>query len=103
DLHTSLLIHLAYPTLPSFDLYYKDSNHSMKLGNLLYSLTPRQDRPIIILSVGTDRSTVDSLGPFVGSYLKDHCKPQSIKIYGTRSEEQTSELQSRFDLVSRLL
>jgi len=67
-------------------IYYKDSNHSMKLGNLLYSLTPRQDRPIIILSVGTDRSTGDSLGPFVGSYLKDHCKPQSIKIYGTLDE-----------------
>src|SRR5699024_11649751 len=34
---------------------------------------------------------------------KDHCLVHSSSIYQRRSEEHTSELQSRFDLVCRLL
>ncbi|HEX2954359.1 MAG TPA: spore protease YyaC [Bacillota bacterium] len=38
--------------------------------------------PIVILCIGTDRSTGDSLGPLVGSRLKDIGHPM-IKVYGT--------------------
>lgn len=39
-------------------------------------------RPIVILCIGTDRSTGDSLGPLVGSHLKELVHPM-IRVYGT--------------------
>lgn len=38
--------------------------------------------PLVILCIGTDRSTGDSLGPLVGSRLKTLSSP-SLKVYGT--------------------
>ncbi|PZE19078.1 spore protease YyaC [Paenibacillus xerothermodurans] len=40
------------------------------------------DRPIIIVCVGTDRSTGDALGPLVGSHLKKYSL-DSLNLYGT--------------------
>lgn len=40
------------------------------------------NRPIVILCIGTDRSTGDSLGPIVGYKLK-HLSVDNIYIYGT--------------------
>src|SRR5699024_12036753 len=37
------------------------------------------------------------------SYLPHNCPKRAVIYTGTRSEEHTSELQSRFDLVCRLL
>lgn len=39
-------------------------------------------RPIIILCIGTDRSTGDSLGPIIGYKLK-HLSVKNIYVYGT--------------------
>ena len=39
-------------------------------------------RPIVILCIGTDRSTGDSLGPLVGSRLKELDHPM-IRVFGT--------------------
>lgn len=39
------------------------------------------ERPIILLCIGTDRSTGDSLGPIVGERLKFLCR-KNIYIYG---------------------
>jgi len=41
-----------------------------------------QNTPLVILCIGTDRSTGDSLGPLVGSSLETLCSP-SLKVYGT--------------------
>lgn len=50
---------------------------------LLKELSPIiNTRPIIILCIGTDRSTGDSLGPLVGYKLK-HLSTSSIYVYGT--------------------
>lgn len=38
--------------------------------------------PIVVLCIGTDRSTGDSLGPLVGSRLRDIAHPM-IRVYGT--------------------
>lgn len=43
------------------------------------------DKEIIIVCVGTDRSTGDSLGPLVGSYLSE-CKLKAIRVFGTIDE-----------------
>ncbi|NLC53066.1 MAG: spore protease YyaC [Firmicutes bacterium] len=37
---------------------------------------------LVLLCIGTDRSTGDSLGPLVGTKVKDHLPPQ-VKVYGT--------------------
>lgn len=40
------------------------------------------NKEIIVVCIGTDRSTGDSLGPLVGSFLSD-LNLKNIKIYGT--------------------
>ncbi len=40
------------------------------------------ERPIIVMCIGTDRSTGDSLGPLVGDMLRKYKTP-SVHIYGT--------------------
>jgi putative sporulation protein YyaC len=42
-------------------------------------------RPIVFVCIGTDRSTGDSLGPLVGTFLEEK-KPQSFFVYGTLDE-----------------
>ncbi|WP_294154071.1 spore protease YyaC [uncultured Clostridium sp.] len=50
---------------------------------LLKELSPIiNTRPIIVLCIGTDRSTGDSLGPLVGYKLK-HLATSNIYVYGT--------------------
>lgn len=51
---------------------------------LLKELTPilAQNRPIIFVCIGTDRSTGDSLGPLVGYKLR-YLSKNNIHIYGT--------------------
>lgn len=39
-------------------------------------------RPIVILCIGTDRSTGDSLGPLVGSRLQELAHPM-VRVFGT--------------------
>ncbi|TYS60493.1 spore protease YyaC [Sutcliffiella horikoshii] len=45
-------------------------------------LKPHLGKEIIVVCVGTDRSTGDSLGPFVGSHLEKR-KLKTIQVYGT--------------------
>ncbi|MCL6590128.1 MAG: spore protease YyaC [Firmicutes bacterium] len=59
-------------------------------ANLKYFLTQFYNpaSPLIILCIGTDRSTGDSLGPLIGSKLKSSrlCSHQNIIVYGTLDE-----------------
>jgi putative sporulation protein YyaC len=57
-------------------------NLSMELLKFL----PRQSgRPIVFVCIGTDRSTGDSLGPLVGSFLEEK-DLSSFHVYGTLDE-----------------
>ena len=53
-------------------------------NHLLNELKPilSQNRPIIFICIGTDRSTGDSLGPLVG-YKLQFLNKSNIHIYGT--------------------
>jgi putative sporulation protein YyaC len=53
---------------------------SDRLSLILGQIPPQQ--PIIVVCVGTDRSTGDSLGPLVGTYLQRHTL-SGIHLYGT--------------------
>ena len=53
-------------------VYYLEDQAAWKVANALEQLLEekrKKHQPIIILCIGTDRSTGDSLGPLVGSFL----------------------------------
>lgn len=55
-----------------------------QLVSYLMTLDPQLDRPIVIVNIGTDRSTGDSLGPLVGSFLKEKQRLMpDMYVYGT--------------------
>jgi len=56
---------------------------SQKVEQLIETLP--QERRIVIVCVGTDRSTGDSLGPLVGTALARECSPL-FDLYGTLEE-----------------
>ncbi|WP_114571974.1 spore protease YyaC [Exiguobacterium flavidum] len=47
--------------------------------------TEELERPIVLVCIGSDRSTGDSLGPLVGTFLESH-HPNHIHVYGTLSK-----------------
>ena len=62
----------------SFSSYIKIKDYLLRELNPIIA----QNRPIIFICIGTDRSTGDSLGPLVGYKLK-HLSKNNIHIYGT--------------------
>jgi putative sporulation protein YyaC len=52
---------------------------------LLKFLPRASQRPIVFVCIGTDRSTGDSLGPLVGSFLEEK-DVSSFHVYGTLDE-----------------
>jgi len=63
---------------------YTPANVSAILVNRLSSMLEHvpDDRPIVIVCVGTDRSTGDSLGPLIGTSLVKYNSPH-FSLYGT--------------------
>src|SRR5699024_12125604 len=59
--------------------------------------------PVEVPLVGGVAETVRALLPRLRTHKKRRHLDESMKHYTKRSEEHTSELQSRFDLVCRLL
>jgi len=55
------------------------------LSNLVAELNPAGRRQGVLLSIGTDRSTGDSLGPLVGSRVSE-LAPGLIPVFGTLEE-----------------
>lgn len=67
-------------------ILHDDLQASESLAEELLSAIPEaMDRPIVFVCIGTDRSTGDSLGPLVGTMLKER-KPKSFFVYGTLEE-----------------
>ena len=63
------------------NLTYKAAD---QLTSYLMTLNPQLDQPIVVVNIGTDRSTGDSLGPLVGSFLKEKQHLMSeVYLYGT--------------------
>lgn len=52
------------------------------LAVLLCELNPRGNRQTVVLAIGTDRSTGDSLGPLVGTRINE-LAPGLLPVYGT--------------------
>lgn len=60
--------------------------HSAIVHRLLFHLSQATEgQPVIVVCIGTDRSTGDSLGPLVGTSLSRY-KSHLFRIYGTLDE-----------------
>jgi len=55
---------------------------AMALKELLVNLNYQNDRPLVVLAIGTDRSTGDSLGPLVGNNL-ERAGLKTLYVHGT--------------------
>ncbi|MFD2923839.1 spore protease YyaC [Halobacillus naozhouensis] len=62
-------------------VHVDDPNMSEQLSHYLLESLPK-DKQVIIACIGTDRSTGDSLGPLIGSMLRDHSL-RTFHVYGT--------------------
>lgn len=71
-------------SLPPFKVEYRNENAVEQLAQHLahrFRMKP-YDLDIVILCIGTDRSTGDALGPLIGSKLKSQYTP-FLHVYGT--------------------
>jgi len=72
-----------------FQCHFEEPNAIHKLSDrfahLLHCLNPGLLREIVIVGVGTDRSTGDCLGPLVGSKLSEG-RVKHLTVYGTLDE-----------------
>ncbi|KKM11581.1 sporulation protein [Clostridiales bacterium PH28_bin88] len=67
----------------------------------LQELNPTGSRPVVVVAIGTDRSTGDSLGPLVGTKLAMH-RPEGLYVYGTLDDPvHASNLAEKLDLINR--
>ncbi|MEC2075612.1 spore protease YyaC [Metabacillus fastidiosus] len=63
-------------------IYYDEENAPKILSSSLYELLPRiMTKPIVIVCIGTDRSTGDSLGPIIGTTIKKQLS--HFNVFGT--------------------
>jgi len=68
-------------------LMYTDPSAGLRLADRLHerlAVLP-DDRPIVVVCLGTDRSTGDSLGPIAGSILRRNWS-SNFELYGTLEE-----------------
>jgi putative sporulation protein YyaC len=64
-------------------VHYEEKNSSSDVANALFSmLSSKKNKNIVIVCIGTDRSTGDSLGPLVGTKLKQK-SVLPYYVYGT--------------------
>lgn len=63
-------------------LMYTDSLITNLMSEKIISWLPDIPKEYVVVCIGTDRSTGDSLGPLTGSFLQDD-KPRHFTVYGT--------------------
>ena len=65
-------------------VHYTKRNAAERLSAALTDeLIRRNTRELVVVCIGTDRSTGDSLGPLVGTFLKEAPLPEWVSVYGT--------------------
>ncbi|SET15084.1 putative sporulation protein YyaC [Salinibacillus kushneri] len=81
------LKHILFPKKQEKRFYYADNATRFKIAKTLEEWIPEQKNEIVVVCIGTDRSTGDSLGPMVGTLLNDQSKLlNNLYIYGTLEE-----------------
>ncbi|MDN5345081.1 MAG: hypothetical protein PWQ18_1195 [Clostridia bacterium] len=88
---------------PRIKYYYQDplavEKLSQHLADHLQELNPDGEHPIVVVCIGTDRSTGDCLGPLVGTNLL-HLPNLPFAVYGTLDEPvHASNLAEKLDYI----
>src|SRR5699024_12284722 len=92
-----LIPHLASPSLPSFSFYCYGAHRDLHSFPTRRSSDLKCGKPLDnLLPEGTGYRARTRFSKFFNL-------PELMNLFKERSEEHTSELQSRFDLVCRLL
>lgn len=65
--------------MSELSISYQDKNCGKKIKKTILNLLKDNDN-VVIICVGTDRSTGDSLGPLVGTLIKEKVK---VPVFGT--------------------
>lgn len=60
----------------------QDMKHYEDMKHVLKAILPKEQQELVVVCVGTDRSSGDSLGPFVGDFLNEKNLPRTT-VYGT--------------------
>ncbi|WP_257351721.1 spore protease YyaC [Pseudalkalibacillus decolorationis] len=84
-------------------VHHEEQDAVQEITRSLIKLVPNS-RPIVIVCIGTDRSTGDSLGPLVGTKLKVK-QPPNYEVYGTLEEpvhavnleERLEQIQAQYE------
>ncbi len=83
----NLFSQLATPKTeePKLRFHIDDPLVIVKMSNSMIDLINKSplNKDLVILCIGTDRSTGDSLGPLTGWRLKNLLRNSGIKVYGT--------------------
>lgn len=81
--------HEAFYRIPEhkeIHIHHTDPVSSKTIGNQIVQLLPvSQQTPIVLVCIGTDRSTGDSLGPLTGSFLEE-ASLSRFHVYGTLAD-----------------
>lgn len=87
--------------LPPFKVEYRSENADDHLAQHLaqrFRLKPF-DSDMVIVCIGTDRSTGDALGPLVGSKLQTHAS-RHLQVYGTLDDPvHAMNLHEKMDMI----
>jgi len=89
-------------TEPTY-VHFSDPDAAELIGARLKSeLLQRNFGELVIACIGTDRSTGDSLGPLVGTFLSEVKLPDWVYVYGTLDEPMHAmNLCDYLDFISR--
>lgn len=76
------------PVLEPLKIQHTDSDTPYLLAKHLQTIFSKLPsyQPIVVICVGTDRSTGDSLGPLVGSHLNKTSTLRNLHLFGTLDE-----------------
>ncbi len=87
---------------PTNRISYEEENaHHVISRELLTILPSQQIRPVVIVCIGTDRSTGDSLGPLIGTLLSEKTLA-NFYIYGTLEDPiHAVNLKEKLDYIHR--
>ena len=66
-------------------VFHSEENAVEQLQHNISELIPNNTKEIVVLCIGTDRSTGDSYGPLIGYHLSKNTF-QHVKVYGTIHE-----------------
>lgn len=101
-------MNLSFPSsnhhTDKYKVLYNEANSIVKLSHQLYQhwLSIPRYKDIVILCIGTDRSTGDALGPLVGTKLMEN-KRRIHHVYGTLDEPvHAVNLEEKINLIQTM-